>query len=87
MQTVEISFQGSDDDGSLVVSIRNPNLLPTGLYHQLTRYGLRGPTSQKPYLSGRSNSTRKALTELIQTYGCTLNVIPAVDGLVELDRR
>jgi hypothetical protein len=80
MVTVKISFQGSDDD-KLFVSISNPDVLPAGLHHQLTRYGLSGPSSHKPRLSGYSNGTRKALTELIQTYGCTLEIVPSHDGL------
>ena len=76
MPNVEISFQGSDDDGTLFVSIHNPAVLPAGLDHQLKRYGLSGPSSRKPELSGLSNGSRKALTELIQTYGFALQIIP-----------
>jgi hypothetical protein len=80
MQSVQISFRGTDED-SLFVQIRNPRALPAGLLHQVKRYGLTGPTSQKPYLSGRSNGTRRALTELIQTYGLSLDIVPFEDKL------
>ena len=83
MLSVEISFQGSEDDGTLFVSIHNPQDLPSGLFHQIKRYGLSGPSSHKPHLSGRSNGTRKALTELIQTYGCTLQIVPFRENMAE----
>jgi hypothetical protein len=83
--TVEISFQGSDDD-RLFVSINNPEVLPAGLHHQLTRYGLSGPSSHKPRLSGYANGTRKALTELIHTSGCALEIVPSGEGLPQAGR-
>ena len=76
MQTVEISFHGSEDDRTLHASIHNPNVLPSGLLHQLKRYGLSGPSLHKPELSGRLNGSRKAITELIHTYGLDINVVP-----------
>ena len=76
MQSVEISFQGSEDDGTLFAMIHNPGVLPAGLFHQVQRYGLNGASSHKPELSGHVNGTRKALTELIHTYGLMLDVVP-----------
>jgi hypothetical protein len=39
------------------------------------RFGLVGATSQKPLLSGKLKGSRKALTELIQTYGLAVQVV------------
>jgi hypothetical protein len=73
---VEISFRGSEDDGTLYASIHNPAVLPSGLYSQIKRYGLTGPSSANPQVAGTLNGSRRALTELIQTYGLTLHVVP-----------
>lgn len=75
MLSVEISFRGSEDDGTLHATIRNPSVLPAGLFHQIKRYGLSGPSAHNPLLSGRLNGSRKALTELIHTYGLNLEIV------------
>lgn len=79
MKNVEISFRGSEDDGTLFAVIHNPVVLPGGLHHQITRYGLTGPSSRNPLLAGKVKGTRKALTELIHTYGLTMEVVPFPD--------
>jgi hypothetical protein len=79
MENVEISFRGSEDDGTLFAVIHNPRVLPGGLHHQISRYGLTGPSSHNPLISGRVKGTRKALTELIHTYGLTMQVVPFKD--------
>jgi hypothetical protein len=81
MQNVEISFRGSDDDGTLFTVIHNPQVLPVGLHHQIKRYGLTGPKSHDPEISGVLKGSRKALTELIHTYGLTMEVLPFQERL------
>ena len=76
MQNVEITFSGSEDNGTLFAVIHNPSVLPGGLHHQIKRYGLSGPSSASPLLSGPVKGSRKALTELIHTYGLTMQVVP-----------
>jgi hypothetical protein len=79
MLNVEISFRGSDDEGTLFTVIHNPEVLPVGLHHQIKRYGLSGPSSHDPEISGVLKGSRRALTELIHTYGLTLEVVPFAD--------
>lgn len=76
MLSVEISFRGSEDDGTLYALIHNPAVLPSGLYSQIKRYGLTGPSGNNPQFGGTLNGSRRALTELIQTYGLALRVVP-----------
>lgn len=80
MLNVEISFRGSEEDGTLFTVIHNPTVLPVGLHHQIKRYGLSGPSSHNPEISGMLKGTRRALTELIHTYGLTMQVVPFSDG-------
>ena len=79
MKNVEISFRGSEDEGTLFAMIHNPAVLPGGLHHQLSRYGLKKPGTASPWLSGKVKGTRKAVTELIHTYGLTMQVVPFND--------
>ena len=76
MENVEISFRGSEDEGTLYAHIHNPTVLPGGLHHQLSRYGLTRPGNASPWISGKVKGTRKAVTELIHTYGLTMQVVP-----------
>lgn len=76
MQSVEISFRGSEDNGTLYAAIHNPSILPSGLHHQMRRYGLSGPSNVNPLLSGTVKGSRRALTELIYTYGFNMEVVP-----------
>lgn len=79
MLNVEISFRGSDEDGTLFTVIHNPAVLPVGLHHQIKRYGLSGPSNKNPEVSGMLKGSRRALTELIHTYGLTMQVVPFPD--------
>jgi hypothetical protein len=85
MQNVEISFRGSEDNGTLFAAIHNPSILPGGLYTQIRRYGLSGPSNSSPLLSGPVKGTRRALTELIYTYGFAIEVVP-LQGTAAADR-
>jgi hypothetical protein len=76
MKNVEVSFSGTEDDGTLYAVIHNPEVLPSGLHSQLLRYGLSRPTSTRPQVSGTLNGSRRGFTELINTYGLTMEVVP-----------
>ena len=81
MLNVEISFRGSEENGTLFAVIHNPAVLPVSLHHQILRYGLTGPSSRHPTISGTLNGSRGALTELIHTYGLTMEVVPFKDSM------
>ncbi|HEY7467473.1 MAG TPA: hypothetical protein VIB47_12345 [Dehalococcoidia bacterium] len=74
-ETVKMSFEGAFEDPSPHVVVYNPRVLPAALLSQVMRFGLVGATSQKPLLSGKLKGSRKALTELIQTYGLAVQVV------------
>jgi hypothetical protein len=73
--TVEISFQGAFEDPSPHVVVYNPGVMPPALLSQVMRFGLVGATAQKPLLSGKLKGSRKALTEVIQSYGVHVEVV------------
>lgn len=79
MPNVELSFQGSDDDRSLFTTIHNPEVLPRGLHRQIMRFGLIGPSSAHPEVSGILKSSQRAFIEMIMTYGLTVQVVPHRD--------
>ena len=62
MPNVEVSFNGLDDDGTLFTVIHNPEVLPLVLRHQITRYGLIGPSTGHPEVSGILKGSRRAFT-------------------------
>lgn len=76
MENVEISYRGSDDDGTLFTVIHNPKVLPVGLHHQIKRFGLAGPSIQHSEVSGVLKGSRRAFMELIYTYGLSIQVVP-----------
>lgn len=76
-ETVKMSFEGSYEDPSPLVVIYNPKALPAALLSQVLRFGLVGATAQRPYLSGKLKGSRKALTEMIQSYGLGVEIVPA----------
>jgi hypothetical protein len=45
------------------------------LLSQVMRFGLVGATEQKPELSGKLKGTRKALVEMIRSYGVHVHVV------------
>jgi hypothetical protein len=73
---VQISFRGSYDEPSPFVTIYNPGVLPAALISQVQRFGLIKATDKALHLSGQLKGNRKAFTELIQTYGVTVEVVP-----------
>jgi hypothetical protein len=77
MKNVQVSFTGQEAEGTLFATIYNPEVLPSGLRSQLLRYGLSLATSQRPQTSGVLNGSRRGFTELINTYGLTMEVVAA----------
>ena len=74
-EIVRLSFEGAFDDPSPITTIHNPKVLPAALLNQVMRYGLVGATREKPLVSGRLKGTRRAFTEMIQTYGLTVEIV------------
>ncbi len=78
IETVKLSFEGSYEDPSPLVVVHNPRVLPAALLSQVLRFGLVGGTAKRPLLSGKLKGSRKALTEMIQSYGLGVEIVPAV---------
>jgi hypothetical protein len=76
-ETVQISFEGLREDPSPFVVLHNPRVLSPALLSQVLRFGLVGATRQRPHLSGKLKGSRKAFTEMIQSYGLKVQVVPA----------
>lgn len=74
--TVRISFEGAFEDPAPFVTIYNARDLPAALYSQIQRYGLIGAAGSRPYLSGKLKGSRKAFTEMIYSYGVTIELVP-----------
>ena len=77
-ETVKLSFEGTFEDPSPLVTVYNPRVLPAALLSQVLRFGLVGATAHRPLLSGKLKGSRKALLEMIQTYGLGVEIVPAV---------
>ena len=76
MPSVSISFQGDDDERTLLTTIYNPEILPVGVQRQIARFGLVGRRGDNPTVSGLLKSSRSAFTEMIMTYGLDVQVVP-----------
>jgi hypothetical protein len=74
-ESVRISFDGAVEDEAPFVVIYNPRVMPAALYSQVQRYGLVGAADKKPSLSGKLKGTRKAFTEMIQSYGVRIELV------------
>jgi hypothetical protein len=74
-EAVKISFEGAIEDEPPFVVIYNPRVMPAALYSQVQRFGLVGATEKKPSLSGKLKGTRKAFTEMIQSYGVRIDLV------------
>jgi hypothetical protein len=74
-EIVQLSFEGAFEDPSPLTTIHNPKVLPAALLSQIMRYGLVGATREKPLVSGRLKGSRRAFTELIQSYGLAVEII------------
>ena len=81
-EIVKLSFEGSREDPSPLVVIHNPAVLPAALLSQVMRFGLVVGRGEKPLLSGKLKGSRKALTEMIQSYGVHVGDRPCRLGLV-----
>ncbi|HWC31171.1 MAG TPA: hypothetical protein VG845_13910 [Dehalococcoidia bacterium] len=76
VETVQMSFEGAYEDPSPMVVVYNPRVLPAALLSQIMRFGLVGATASHPPLSGKLKGSRKALTEVIQSYGLNVEIVP-----------
>ena len=75
-ETVQLSFAGAYEDPSPLVVVHNPRVLPAPLLSQVMRFGLVGATAHRPLLSGKLKGSRKALLEMIQSYGLSVEIVP-----------
>jgi hypothetical protein len=75
-ETVQMSFEGAFEEPSPMVVLYNPRVMPAALLSQVFRFGLVGATAQKPLVSGRLKGSRKALIEMIQSYGVNVEIVP-----------
>lgn len=76
-----MSFEGAHEDPSPQVVIYNPRVLPAALLSQVMRFGLVAATPKRPVVSGKLKGSRKALTEMIQSYGLGVEVVPAASAV------
>jgi hypothetical protein len=77
VQLVKMSFEGSYEDRSPMVVVHNPQVFSAACLSQVKRFGIVGATVQKPLMSGKLKGTRKALVEMIQSYGFSIEIVPA----------
>ena len=75
-ENVKISFEGAYEDPSPHVVIYNPLVMPAALLSQVMRFGLIKHAGEKIFLSGHLKGNRKAFTEVIQSYGVAIDVVP-----------
>jgi hypothetical protein len=77
-ETLRMSFEGSSEDrGSPLVVVYNPRVIPRSLTSQILRFGLKS-TSRDSQLSGRLKGSRAGFMGMIQSYGVTVEIVPAV---------
>lgn len=75
--TVKLSFEGAYEDPSPHVTVHNPQVMSPALLSQVLRFGLVAATAKRPVVSGKLKGSRKALVEMIQSYGIGVEVVPA----------
>ena len=75
-ETVKLSFEGAFEDPSPHVVVYNPKVLSPALLSQVMRFGLIGATAKRPVLSGKLKGSRIAFTEMIQSYGVAVEIVP-----------
>ena len=75
-ETVKLSFEGAYEDPAPLVVLYNPRVMPAALLSQVLRFGLVGATAKRPQLSGKLKGSRKALMEMIQSYGLGVEIVP-----------
>jgi hypothetical protein len=77
-EKVKISFEDSrQDDRTPHVVVYNPQVLSFPLLSQVMRCGLVSPGKARTSLSGKLKGSRKALIEMIQSYGLDVQIVPA----------
>lgn len=75
--TLKLSFEGAYEDPSPHVTVHNPQVMSPALLSQVLRFGLVAATAKRPVVSGKLKGSRKALVEMIQSYGIGVEVVPA----------
>jgi hypothetical protein len=75
VEIVKLSFDGTFEDPSPMTTIHNPKVLPAALLSQVMRFGLVGATREKPLVSGKLKGSRRAFTEMIQSYGLNVEIV------------
>jgi hypothetical protein len=77
-ETLRMSFEGSTEDrGSPLVVVYNPRGIPRSLNSQILRFGLKS-ISHDSRLSGKLKGSRTGFLNMIQSYGVTVEIVPAV---------
>ncbi len=74
-KTVRISFEGTGETDSAFVVIYDLAVLTGALLSQVMRFGLTRSADKKS-VSGKLKGTSKAFTEMIQSYGVTIQMVP-----------
>jgi hypothetical protein len=78
VESVRISFNDASRDGSLQdVVVYNPGVLSSPLFSQVLRFGLKNPRNRETVLSGRLKGTRENFLTMVQSYGVTVEIVPA----------
>jgi hypothetical protein len=76
-ENVKISFEDSyQDDPTPVVVVYNPQVMSPPLLSQVMRFGL-ASANARTSLSGKLKGSRKALIEMIQSYGVDVQIVRA----------
>ena len=76
---MRISFEPAfEDDPAPHVVIYNPELLTPAAFSQVGRFGILHSMDTKAIMSGRLKGGRRALTEMIQSYGFGIEEVDPV---------
>ena len=75
-ENVQLTFEGTYEEPSQHVTIHNPQVMSPALLSQVLRFGLIAATVKRPVVSGKLKGTRKAFTEMIQSYGMHIEIVP-----------
>ena len=81
IKIVRLSFDPAyEDDPTPHVVIYNPEMLTPAAFSQVTRFGIGHSLDRKAIMSGKLKGGRRALTEMIQSYGFTVEVVDVPVG-------
>ena len=74
IENVKLSFEGPEGTFCHTI-IHNPRILPAALRSQVLRFGLLKETEKRPQMAGKLNSSQKAFTEMIKSYGLGIEMV------------